>query len=128
MLDEKTLVWLKTRENTELECGLYSCNYCRFCSDEYDPMEGYCTAECSDDCPIVADMQDVAEFEARVAAKLMSQYEKNVQCAEITGGFCPNRDTMLMYARLAVEAEMERGDKRGIRTSKKHRKLCRRIT
>ena len=51
--------------------------------------------------------RDAAEFEARVQRWLMYQYEKAFQSKEASGGFLPGRDTMLMFARLAVEEEME---------------------
>lgn len=53
------------------------------------------------------DFQDAAEFEARVQKWLMYQYEKAYQCKEVSDGFLPDRGTMLMFARLAAEAEME---------------------
>lgn len=39
---------------------------------------------------------------------LMYQYEKAYQCKEVSDGFLPDRGTMLMFARLAAEAEMDR--------------------
>lgn len=53
------------------------------------------------------DWKDAAEFEARVQKWLMYQYEKVFQCKDVSGGFMPSRETMLMFARLAVEEEME---------------------
>ena len=53
------------------------------------------------------DYRDAAEFEARVQKWLMYQYEKVFQCKDVSGGFMPSRETMLMFARLAAEAEME---------------------
>lgn len=58
----------------------------------------------------VKNLEDAPEVEARIQNHLMYQYEKTVQCAEITGGFCPNRDTMLYYATLAAKNEMEKED------------------
>lgn len=55
---------------------------------------------------LIPDYKDVAEFEARAQKHLMYEYEKVVQCAEVSGSFCPNRDTMLMFARFSVEEEM----------------------
>lgn len=53
------------------------------------------------------DFRDAAEFEARVQKWLMYQYEKAYQCKEVSDGFLPDRGTMLMFARLAAEAEMD---------------------
>lgn len=55
---------------------------------------------------LVCDFEDAAKFEALVQKHLMYEYEKVVQCAEVTGSFCPNRDTMLMFARFSAEEEM----------------------
>ena len=53
------------------------------------------------------DNRDAADFEARVQKWLMYQYEKVFQCKDVSGGFMPSRETMLMFARLADEEEME---------------------
>lgn len=53
------------------------------------------------------DYRDAAELEARVQKWLMYQYENVFQCKDVSGGFMPSRETMLMFARLAAEEEME---------------------
>lgn len=58
-------------------------------------------------CKAFQDMQDAAEFEARVQRWLMYQYEKVFQCKEVSGGFMHSREVMLYFARLAAEAEMD---------------------
>lgn len=60
---------------------------------------------------VVHDWKDAAEFEARVQKRLMYQYEKAFHCKDVSGGFLPNRQTMLMYARIAVESEMEQAQR-----------------
>ena len=54
-----------------------------------------------------SDYRDATEFEARVQRALMYQYEKAYHCKDVSGSFMPDRDTMLMYARIAVEEEMD---------------------
>lgn len=54
------------------------------------------------------DFEDAVEFEARVQKRLMYQYEKVFHVKEVSGGFLPNRQTMLMFARIDAEEEMER--------------------
>lgn len=56
----------------------------------------------------LADFIDASQFEARVQKWLMYQYEKAHQCKEVSDGFLPDRSTMLMFARLAAEAEMDK--------------------
>lgn len=93
MLTEQERKWLEERKNRPALCG-GPLNYCGYgCLVRYG-------------CPLTPDYQDVAEFEARVQRKLMYQYEKAYHCKDV-GRFMPNRDTMLMYALLAVEQEMD---------------------
>lgn len=72
-----------------------------------------CRTDSGEACPFyrsshtLDDYRDAAEFEARVQRALMYQYEKAYHCKDVSGGFMPDRDTMLMYARLAVEQEMD---------------------
>lgn len=107
MLDSKTLEWLEERkENLEIFGGYF----CPNCPELVLEEIMYCGRGGGEHCidnPHKYAFKDAAEFEARVAKHLMYQYEKTVHCAEITGGFCPSRDTMLMFSRLAVEEEME---------------------
>lgn len=79
-------------EKNKTSCQLWKDYHCN------NPVKGYKAFQ---------DMQDAAEFEARVQKWLMYQYEKAYQCKEVSDGFLPDRGTMLMFARLAAEAEME---------------------
>lgn len=79
-------------EKNKTSCQLWKDYHCN------NPVKGYKAFQ---------DMQDAAEFEARVQKWLMYQYEKAYQCKEVSDGFLPDRGTMLMHARLAAEAEME---------------------
>lgn len=109
MLTEVDKKWLKEREEIELTHGCFFCAHCEYRTEKRSEWTGYCKAAiCKVEDFRSRTYKDAAEFEARVAKHLMYQYEKTVHCAEITGGFCPSRDTMLMFARLAVEEEMER--------------------
>lgn len=87
MLDAKTLQWLEDRDALQFMFGQYTLPDGEVSFDD--------------------DYRDAAEFEARVQKALMYQYEKAYQCKEVSGGFLPKRETMLMYARLAAEREME---------------------
>lgn len=104
MLTDKEKRWLENRSNKCLRCLYYSGaetieGICFWCSDkkEFVPKEY----------GIEPLYRDAAEFEARVQRALMYQYEKAYHCKDVSGGFMPDRDTMLMYARLAVEQEMD---------------------
>ena len=79
-------------EKNKTSCQLWKDYHCN------NPVKGYKAFQ---------DMQDAAEFEARVQKWLMYQYEKAYQCKEVSDGFLPDRGTMLMFARLAVEQEMD---------------------
>lgn len=106
--DEKR--WLERRKILCTHCDLISREICKEKKNKTscqlwkdyhcnNPVKGYKAFQ---------DMQDAAEFEARVQKWLMYQYEKAYQCKEVSGGFLPDRGTMLMFARIAVEAEMDR--------------------
>lgn len=105
MLTEAEKKWLERRKNL--------CARCEF--NLYDnPCIKYGKRGASGECPGFYSMlcaeynfEDAAEFEARVQKWLMYQYEKAYQCKEVSDGFLPDRGTMLMFARLAAEAEME---------------------
>lgn len=109
-LSEKEKDWLERREKY---LKLY-CQHCQF-FEPYDTPHvnpGWCSGDCWC-CPVVGkdilySFQDAAEFEARVQKWLMYQYEKAYQCKEVSGGFLPDRGTMLMFARLAAEDEMDK--------------------
>lgn len=90
-LSEAEEKWLEDRDAIQFATGEYLCGL-------YPEM-------------LVDDFQDAAEFEARVQRWLMYQYEKAFQCKEVSGGFLPDRGTMLMFARLAVEQEMDDADR-----------------
>ena len=91
-LTKREKKWLKERENRPAPCGDRQ-EDCRGCLFRF--------------CILMPDYQDAAEFEAQVQRALMYQYEKAYHCKEVSGSFMPDRDTMLMYARLAVEEEMD---------------------
>ena len=90
-LSEAEEKWLEDRDAIQFATGEYLCGL-------YPEM-------------LVDDFQDAAEFEARVQKWLMYQYEKAYQCKEVSDGFLPDRGTMLMFARLAVEQEMDDADR-----------------
>lgn len=108
-LSEKEKDWLERRKVLCTHCDLIARGLCQVhnktsCShwDRFhcnNPVKRYKAFQ---------DMQDAAEFEARVQKWLMYQYEKAYQCKEVSDGFLPDRGTMLMFARLAAEAEMDR--------------------
>lgn len=106
MLTEAEKEWLERRKNLCVRCVKRS--HCRT-----GKTHGYNTESCrfweikTPNGYINDDFRDAAEFEARVQRWLMYQYEKAFQCKDASGGFLPGRDTMLMFARLAVEEEME---------------------
>lgn len=107
MLTESEKDWLDRRKKNEKDYGSVFCPYCEQFNPEWDLYLGYCNN--SIDCPLTEhDFHDAAEFEARVQKWLMYQYEKTYQCKEVSGGFLPDRGTMLMHASLAVEAEMDK--------------------
>lgn len=98
--------WLGRRAANEMAFDAFFCPHCSQFNVERDPYLGHCDDDTH--CPLAnQDFQDAAEFEARVQKWLMYQYEKAYQCKEVSDGFLPDRGTMLMFARLAVEAEMD---------------------
>ena len=99
--------WLGRRAANEMAFDAFFCPHCSQFNVERDPYLGHCDDDTH--CPLAnQDFQDAAEFEARVQKWLMYQYEKAYQCKEVSDGFLPDRGTMLMFARLAAEAEMDR--------------------
>lgn len=116
MLTEAEKNWMRRREG-------YLKHYCRHCQffKPYDAphvIPGYCQGD-SWCCPVVGkdilySFQDAAEFEARVAEKLVRNICYN--CSDEPEG-CPSafeyprrigERCRLMHARLAVEAEMDK--------------------
>lgn len=105
-LSEKEKDWLERRAANEMAFDAFFCPHCEQFNVERDPYLGHCDDDSR--CPLTEhDFRDAAEFEARVQKWLMYQYEKAYQCKEVSDGFLPDRGTMLMFARIAVEAEME---------------------
>ena len=105
-LSEKEKDWLERRAANEMAFDAFFCPHCEQFNVERDPYLGHCDDDSR--CPLTEhDFRDAAEFEARVQKWLMYQYEKAYQCKEVSDGFLPGRGTMLMYARLAAEAEMD---------------------
>ena len=105
-LSEKEKDWLERRAANEMAFDAFFCPHCSQFNVERDPYLGHCDDDTH--CPLAnQDFQDAAEFEARVQKWLMYQYEKAYQCKEVSDGFLPDRGTMLMFARLAAEAEMD---------------------
>lgn len=99
--------WLGRRAANEMAFDAFFCPHCSQFNVERDPYLGHCDDDTH--CPLAnQDFQDAAEFEARVQKWLMYQYEKAYQCKEVSDGFLPDRGTMLMFARIAVEAEMDK--------------------
>lgn len=105
-LSEKEKDWLERRAANEMAFDAFFCPHCEQFNVERDPYLGHCDDDSR--CPLTEhDFRDAAEFEARVQKWLMYQYEKAYQCKEVSDVFLPDRGTMLMYARLAAEAEMD---------------------
>lgn len=105
-LSEKEKDWLERRAANEMAFDAFFCPHCEQFNVERDPYLGHCDDDSR--CPLTEhDFRDAAEFEACVQKWLMYQYEKAYQCKEVSDGFLPDRGTMLMFARLAVEAEMD---------------------
>lgn len=109
MLTEKEKEWLERRKNLCNRCAKYG--YCKT-----GKKHGFNTETCrfweirspKGIIFVHEDFHDAAKFETRVQKWLMYQYEKAYQCKEVSDGFLPDRGTMLMFARLAAEAEMDR--------------------
>lgn len=106
-LSEKEKDWLERRAANEMAFDAFFCPHCEQFNVERDPYLGHCDDDSR--CPLTEhDFRDAAEFEARVQKWLMYQYEKAYQCKEVSDGFLPDRGTMLMFARLAAEDEMDK--------------------
>lgn len=108
MITEHEQEWLERREILCTRCGIKEC----VMPKNGNRVRGNCDwfeirSDGSNTGRLYEDYRDAAEFDARVQKWLMYQYEKAFQCKEVSGGFMPSRETMLMFARLAVEEEME---------------------
>lgn len=110
-LSEKEKDWLERREKY---LKLY-CQHCWF-FEPYDTPHvnpGWCSGDCWC-CPvegkdILYSFQDAAEFEARVAVLLTDRDAPYVPpCHIVCNHRRKCRACRLMYARLAVEAEMDK--------------------
>lgn len=109
-LSEKEKDWLERRAANEMAFDAFFCPHCEQFNVERDPYLGHCDDDSR--CPLTEhDFRDAAELEARVQKWLMYQYEKAYQCKEVSDGFLPDRGTMLMFARLAAEDEMDNAGK-----------------
>ena len=111
MLTNAEYYWLMQREWVCMVMGSYSCGLCQY----RDPDDLLCIFRA---CPKFNDnFHDVAEFEARVAAKLTGLNAAELPC--YPNFLCPYRAKhigsckacYLKHARLAVEAEMEKEGK-----------------
>lgn len=109
MLTEQEREWLERRKNLCNRCGFQKrCSW----KSENIPCEKWglfqIKAWGTKSGDVEHNFRDAAEFEARVQKWLMYQYKKVYQCKEVSDGFLPDRGTMLMFARLAAEAEMDK--------------------
>lgn len=98
MLTENDEKWLEDRKFMCSRCNCYIDHLAGTASCWDGMRKGWAVPYCKmfyrSDVSYL-DYRDAAEFEARVHKHLMYQYEKVGHCAEATGSFCPNRDTML---------------------------------
>lgn len=109
MLTEKDKEWLEGRKSLCARCDCYLDHLMGTASCWDGMRKGWDVKECRmfyRSHVAYVDYADAARFEALVQKHLMYQYEKAVQCAEVTGCFVPSRDVMLYFARLAAEEEM----------------------
>lgn len=114
-LTESEKKWLEEREQHKRNGEqFYSCADCEHRSAEYDLFDGWCDNEGA--CPIelgYRDLQDAAEFSARVAARLTGLKAEELPC--YPNFLCPYSAKLigsckacyLKHARLAVEQEMD---------------------
>lgn len=121
MLNEKTVFWLRIRKrDIKTKFGYF----CRYCGQYKTPFIDWCEDEYH--CPVCTrkyDYMDAAEFEARVALKIMGVTRGDLPCGTDTG--CPSNIMsmhsringkgcdmcILRHARLEVEKEMIREGK-----------------
>ena len=110
MLTEAEKNWLRRREGYLK----YYCQHCQFFKPYDTPHvnPGWCQGDCWC-CPVAGKdiqyaFQDAAEFEARVAVLLTDRDDTYIPpCHIVCSGYHNCRECRLMYARLAIEAEME---------------------
>ena len=106
-LSEAEKDWLERRKKNEKEYGSVFCPYCEQFIAERDEYIG----PCYDDlyCPLTDHLfLDAAEFEARVAVLLTDRDAPYVPpCHIVCNHRRKCRACRLMFARLAVEAEMD---------------------
>ena len=108
MLTEAEIEWLERRKKLCARCARYS--FCKIGNKHVFKTERcrFWEALNPKGEPLVRNyFRESAEFEASVQKWLIYQYEKVFQCKDVSGGFMPSRETMLMFARLAAEAEMD---------------------
>ena len=99
--------WLGRRAANEMAFDAFFCPHCSQFNVERDPYLGHCDDDTH--CPLAnQDFRDAAEFEARVALEL-TDYDASYRpsCPDNCRSIRNCRECHLMYARLAVEAEMD---------------------
>ena len=106
-LSEKEKDWLERRAANEMAFDAFFCPHCEQFNVERDPYLGHCDDDSR--CPLTEhDFRDAAEFEARVAVLLTGRDAPYMPpCHIVCNHRRKCRACRLMYARLAVEAEME---------------------
>lgn len=112
-LSEKEKEWLERRAANEMAFDAFFCPHCSQFNVERDPYLGHCDDDTH--CPLAnQDFQDAAEFEARVAQRLVQNISWPCYAGLCPGGkdmdwqICPKEEWCHMkYARIAAEAEMD---------------------
>lgn len=106
-LSEQEREWLERRKRNEKKYGSVYCPYCDQFIAERDEYIGHCYDDLY--CPLTDYvLPDVVEFEARVAVLLTDRDDTYIPPCHIVCSHYRNcRECRMMYARLAVEAEME---------------------
>ena len=106
-LSEKEKDWLERRAANEMAFDAFFCPHCEQFNVERDPYLGHCDDDSR--CPLTEhDFRDAAELEARVAVLLTDRDAPYMPpCHIVCNHRRKCRACRLMYARLAVEAEME---------------------
>lgn len=107
-LSEKEKDWLERRAANEMAFDAFFCPHCEQFNVERDPYLGHCDDDSR--CPLTTqDFRDAAEFEARVAVLLTDRDAPYMPpCHIVCNHRRKCRACRLMYARLAVEAEMDK--------------------
>lgn len=106
-LSEQEREWLERRKRNEKKYGSVYCPYCDQFIAERDEYIGHCYDDLY--CPLTDYvLPDVVEFEARVAVLLTDRDDTYIPPCHIVCSHYRNcRECRMMYARLAVEAEMD---------------------